>query len=160
MLNNLLLAVSLGFCLVAFFVFEGLDFVILCKSLDQFGLEFPGIVARVMTSVAAVSRRTHSADCAALSARKAVGIEHVGTTISRLLGEHHEPLVVFFSVVFLVTSCFVPSHIDVLNGSKVGTTICLDNDEIADTDLQACTLLDEEHIGTAALEVDNVQRLN
>jgi hypothetical protein len=99
-----------------------------------------------MTSVATVSGWTHPTNGAALSTWKAIGIEDVRTAVPRLLGEHHEPLVVFFGVVFLVASRLVPSHVHMLNSAKVGATICLDNDKIANSDLKACALLDEEDI--------------
>lgn len=155
MFENLLLTHALGLGFVTFFVFQGLDLVVLGQTLNHLGLEVRvGCIVR-----AVVALRTHATNSTTLSPRDTIGVDHIRPAVSTLQGKHHQPFVVFFSVVFFVPPSIFPRDICMLHSPEVGTSIGLDNHQIANVDMKTGAFLNIENVRSAAFEVDDEEWL-
>src|SRR5436190_16371408 len=134
MLNDFLLTHSLRFCLIAFFILESLNLVILSESLDQLGFQFPALwfLRSVMTW------RTHSANSAAwcpIKTRQAIRIHGIGAASLALPREHHQPFIVFLCILFLFLSRLVPGEICMHHSSEICAAVGLNNHEVSKVDV-------------------------
>jgi hypothetical protein len=154
---DLLHANSLGLCFLALLVPQGLDFVTLSEAFDEFGPEFACV--RFLHVVLVLG--AHSSDSTPLKA----GRRGEQTTTATVLGGssslriHHEPFVLLLCVMFLEVLGGLPVNIISGDGSKVGTTISLDDHKVSRLDVQSGALLNVKDIGPSAFEQNNVQEL-
>lgn len=150
MLDHFLLADTFCFGFVSFFFLKGLDFVVLGEAFDHFGFEIG------VSYGCALLRCT--CDIAFATWTDSVGIEEVACASTSLLTEHHEPTEVLFCVLVLVLSSDIEGDVDMLNTTKISTSICFDDDKISFLDRESCSFLNVEDVGSATFEVDNVER--
>ena len=149
-LGNLLLANSLRLGFVSFFIPQGHDLMVLRQALDELGFD----ISRCL--LYAMCMRTHSTRGTA-SGETCIG--DVGTFELSLAGEHHKPLVMFLGILLLELASFLERDVCVLHSAQVRATVSFNNDKITSLDLEAGVFLEVEHVGTVALEGDDVQKL-
>lgn len=106
-----------------------------------------------------MARGTHSTDSTSSLRWESIRVNQVGTAVAALLREHHQPFVVLLGIVVFVAPSIFPGDISVLDSSKINATICINNDKIANLDVESTTFLDVVDIRAAALEVDYMEWL-
>ncbi|KAI6761316.1 hypothetical protein HG531_001869 [Fusarium graminearum] len=157
MLLDLLHANTLSLGLLAFLVPQGVDLVALGEPLDELGSELSGVGLLRMV----LAGRSHASNRASLKTGGRGKESSAGSFLrgSSTLGVHHEPLVLFFSVVFLEVLGGLPVDVVLSDGSQVSAAISLNYHQITRLDSETSALLNVEHISSSTLEQNDVQEL-